>query len=241
MGDALEKEIFVYGLRRGGIHAITNFVLWHFIEDLPNNYVKSTVKRRHPFRDGNVHINDAAKYARPYKLPKYGSKQVISYEDRKKSAYGDIGQVIRDTKRPCKTKLAIVVLRDPYNWIASHKKRWNKGERKVPINLWIRYAKTYFIDGVNDDRILPLNFNRWFEDKNYRRSISDFIQEKHTDQGTKIVSSVGSSFNSRKYNKSAGKMQILDRWKSLGKHKKLFDSYPQLRVLSKKIFNFSPF
>lgn len=65
---------------------------------------------------------------------------------------------------------------------------------------------------------------------------------KFTDKSYKIVSKQGggSSFDGRKYNRHADKMDVLQRWKEYWKDKKFRDLFtPEVIALANKIFDAS--
>lgn len=259
------KEIFLYGPARSGNHAIINYILGHIIRGVPG-YEKKW-KKRYTFRKENIHFKipkrKLGKYSveLPFPKPKYGNLQIISHE-HEKSIFIDMKELVYDTGRKNVKKKAIVILRDPYNTFASNimrlKLRYKgnkdpvrmKGitlekyidtEMRIYIEAWLLYAKTFFINPC-PDFIFPLKYNEWFVSKVYRETISNFIKEEHTDFGLNRVSSIGSSFDQYNYNRKAQKMPVLKRWKLIRhKYRYFFDEYPDLRILSKNIFNFAPF
>lgn len=143
--------------------------------------------------------------------------------------------------------IPIVINRDPFNWVASCLAR--KGadvERNIEtrINLWkklVRESLDKSILSANDP--IFLNYNKWFDSKPYRRDLAERLSLDFTDSGIDEVSikGDGSSFDGRAYDKNAGKMKVLERWRKFEtdpRFRKLLDD--DLVSLSKKYFEFTP-
>lgn len=190
----------------------------------------------------------------PFPKPKYGDVQIISYEngscvEQSNYAYRPHTDICTDpslmttnTGRINAKQYALVILRDPYNWYAS----WKKGILDVDkeelteerarnrIELWIRYAKTFFT--TFPDGWFPVIYNRFCSDKNYRMMISEYIEEPFTDAGVNRISSMGSSFDRFKYDGKALKMQTDTRWEYLDDYDwLLLRSYEELDELAHTI------
>ena len=113
----------------------------------------------------------------------------------------------------------IIVLRDPYNWLASTIKSILNSKKKKPyekdlrnlIARWKWHAE-YFLR--KDRGCFFVLFNRFVErDPSYRMTISDYIEEDFTDIGTNYISSMGSSFDKKRFQKCALDMKLNERWK----------------------------
>lgn len=187
----------------------------------------------------------------PPPYPELQNLQIISYEtnpgieNQKYSntinIFEDPDKVIPDTKREVSEKYGIVILRDPFNWLASLGK--DKKRRKNIdnfIDIWIKTAETFFINKPND-YYFPLNYNKFVKDINYRKLVSSFINENFSDKGMNRVSSKGSSFDKYKYDGKAKKMPVDKRWKNMPEEimQKIIKN-KKLIKLSEDIFNFNP-
>jgi len=195
----------------------------------------------------------------PFPTPKHGSTQIISYEngsckEQERYTYRSQTDICRDptklkgdTGRRKTKKYALVILRDPFNWFASWKtgivkvdqQELEEGRARRRIELWIQYAKTFFLDPTED--WFAVSYNQFCKDQEYRQLISKYIEEPFSDKGINRVSSMGSSFDRFKFQNNAKKMQTLSRWKTLDNSDwKLLNNYSELAALSSKIFKFDP-
>ncbi len=134
---------------------------------------------------------------------------LYSYEDRNPELFCD-EIVTQQTK--------IVVIRDPYNWLASRlkgfggiypQKAWHI--EADPISMWKKHA---MIAIDKTEGYLPVLYNKWFVSKEYRISISQKLGLDHTDKGLEFVppNGGGSSFDGRKFHTKAQGMDVLSRW-----------------------------
>ncbi len=253
------KEIYLYGVRRSGNHAIINYIAGHVVKDR-SEYDK--VWSRFCFIRDRINYKISSKSSEkirkdlPFPYPRFGDTQIISHENEqiKHIFSGKKKHILYSTGREKTVKMAIVLLRDPYNTMASLLYRL-KVQKNIGISileyihnefdLWIKCAELFFVD--NDKKwLFPLNYNKWFVDREYRIEISNFINQDHTDFGKDRVTSLGSSFDVLNYRNKAYKMKVLNRWECLEKPKNkkyrdIFDQKPELRELSKKIFDVCPF
>jgi hypothetical protein len=85
------------------------------------------------------------------------------------------------------------------------------------IQIWKKMLKQSLgiVDFLKFKNVLSINYNKWFSDKEYRKSIATSIGFKFTDCGIMDVVTFGggSSFDGLKYNSKAQKMNVLTRWK----------------------------
>lgn len=124
----------------------------------------------------------------------------------------------------------ILILRDPYNFIASCLQRLvnppDPGARDVGeqlperMKIWKEHASQI----VNGDRVEQdfyfINYNEWFSSVNYRQEICNDLGLTFTDRGVNKVMNFGegSSFDRRAYDGSAQKMSVLERYKKWQNH-----------------------
>jgi hypothetical protein len=265
------KEIFIWGVARGGNHALIDFILGHLYGYVPDkNYDFQQFWRNHIvlnnyFNDRRYHLDiplfDLPPFDKriPPPNPKYGNTQIISYEnagdiEQTNYLYRDLVNILEDysklkvnTGRKDTNKYALVILRDPFNWYASYKKgavdidkiNFTREKALQLIDLWISYAERFFITKGD---WFPVRYNLFCQSIEYRKQISQYIDEKFTDEGKKRVSSMGSSFDRHRFDGQANNMKTEERWKYLTQNDiKILDERSKLFELSKKIFNFMPF
>jgi len=150
----------------------------------------------------------------------------------------------------------IIILRDPFNFIASCLQRKknptgpNGNGTDVAINIvsrlktWVEHAKEIAKEQkLLDKEFYFINYNEWFSSEDYRKKICEDLGLKFTDRGLNSVVNYGhgSSFDREKFNGSAQSMNVLSRWENF----KDDDFYKSLLTneiieLSEKIFNFNP-
>jgi len=152
-------------------------------------------------------------------------------------------------------KIDVLVLRDPFNYFSSRLKLeeiglynaniriklTNKESRKMLMDLWIRYAKEYLgeTNFLKNKKVI-INFNKWAQDKSYRKGLAKKLGLKFDDVMMNKVTKAGpgSSFDRLQYANDAGKMKVLDRWKVFVDnpfYREIFRNKEIIR-LSRKIF-----
>jgi hypothetical protein len=140
---------------------------------------------------------------------------------------------------------SIIILRDPFNWIASRIK--SSFAVSTPI---LQAWKSQVSDALGRTRYLPstsctINYNRWLVDKSYRRDISLRLGLGPSDRGLRDVGSFGegSSFDGRSYDGRADEMNVGDRWRDYrddASFRAIFAADPELEQLSEEFFDFNP-
>lgn len=124
-------------------------------------------------------------------------------------------------------KYDIIILRDPYNNLSSalrsaeiyrkeHKgvfKRFEKWKK-----IWLSHAKEFIGEtnylGGNDIIKICINYNEWFASGDYRVKIQKQLGLEADRKPFLYVPGwgCGSSFDARKFNGKANKMDVLNRW-----------------------------
>lgn len=121
---------------------------------------------------------------------------------------------------------SLMVIRNPYNLIASRHKEWSGNTKGYPyatddpeylrddIQLWKDFVLTaYNLEGP-DARVVV--FEKWFTSENYRRDISAWLGLEFTDAGLNKVNNIyDSSFDGTRYDGKAQEMPVLTRYKSI--------------------------
>lgn len=120
----------------------------------------------------------------------------------------------------------VLVLRDPFNLFAS---RWRAsrttglGLRSLgqTVVLWKSYAREYLGMTNSLPRRISINYNQWFIDKEYRKTISEAVGLPFSDAGLQVVPDAGrgSSFDRFSYDGKAQEMAVLDRWRRYAKYR----------------------
>lgn len=187
------RNIFTFSLKRSGQHAIINWICkqesckYLHINDcgIVNN---TTVHSGYCNDNGNIRILNAIHNIQDYDLV------VRSFEDKYIEKIPDIeGE-------------SIIILRDPFNLLASRFKKSNKTNLFFPNDIWSQHAQC-------EDHLI-IYFNKWFFCREYRKEIARKLGIKFTDNGLEDISWYGfSSFNGYDFDKKAQEMDMLDRWK----------------------------
>lgn len=206
---SFETRILFWGIQRSGNHGIINWVLEQFDdskifindqkfgEKVDHEKVKlawEKVKSRDSqrlllvsFENYDISLLNQEKYLQ-------GCKNLDE------SLFGESLDTIN-----------IIILRDPFNmWVSN---RPPKNEPQDP-GLWKTYARE-FLDETNFlPRKICINFDKWFLDADYRKSISDLLGVTFSDKGLNKVSSHGggSNFDKTNFDGKAQKMRVLNRW-----------------------------
>lgn len=219
-----KSAYYIIGLRRGGIHAILNWVSYNLggwtvvVDDIKPDY-------GYPY--GHYSMRDGVSV--PNGLCDSYDHFVCDTQDRCDPAH--ILEYLESPQRegffdgtPPGQSFVAYVLRDPFNWIASRLKLFTKEgaeyhNRKEPgcIERWKRMADMYLggrvrtANGVVEAVVL---YDRWFSDTDYRREMADVLGLPQYHKGVNKVGQGGggSSFDGVSYDGRAAKMDVLNRW-----------------------------
>jgi len=144
-------------LQRSGGHGIVDFII--------QNY-------------DNIHFfNDCTPTSLKGKGPCKGIKKgqrvhaIVSFENIPPSAINN-PPILRNFDYDLLLK--IVLLRDPFNWWASSQADPQCRKKRKPL-LWKQFAKEY----LNPGDWIPINFNRWFTEEQYRKEVAERLHLKN--------------------------------------------------------------
>ena len=136
--------------------------------------------------------------------------------------------------------------------VASQIRSWGSHPPKSWVQTTIKNMRVSFkqfaTEAIGLSHYLPdgslfVNYNKWFADKKYRAKIATSLGLSHGDKAINFVSNhgAGSSFNRRKYNGKAQKMDVLNRWETYAGNEfymRIFDD--EMNKLSEKLFGPMP-
>ena len=127
-----------------------------------------------------------------------------------------------------------IIARDFYNNSASRfstRFRYTSETKKI----WINHVNNAF---TNSD-IIGINFNKWFQEEKYRYYLTKEFNIPFTDSGLNDVHGYGSStFDNKKYNGKAQKMDVLNRWKNFKSNPEYWNHINYtLKFICKQYFN----
>ena len=137
----------------------------------------------------------------------------------------------------------ILILRDPYNLIASRIKfmRTNRVVRatKSTVNMWKQYAKEYLGEtNILGKNKIVVNYNKFVTDKDYQKEIIDKLGLNHDNLSLEHIMGFGKGSSFTQQKPVTDKTEYHERWKQFVDDK-LFISLtndPELKRLSNKIF-----
>ena len=242
-----KREIRVIGIVRSGHHAVINWIMKQLKGKVV--FLNKCKSKKNPFKSCNRYVSLPADInIEEERKGKFSKKDclVYSYEgysldeiQNKFSLDNHDKWVGRSLK-----KNDILVLRDPFNMFASWLKREPHIEKFLgqKIILWKTYAKEYLGRGDNLLNAINVNYNIWVSDKQYRVNLSKKLGLEFSDEGIKILSKWGSSFDGRRFKGRAHEMKVLERWKHMADnsiYRKIF-SDKELLELSDEIFGKIP-
>lgn len=253
-----QREFLVAALQRSGHHAVINWILAQC--DSPKcllNHVKPGANPLSTFRkDSTFEGVTPEQLAGPH-IPL--ECLIFNYEDHAlpsifQPAFTDHREHWLGTPR---YRRDLLILRDPYNFFASRLK-WSYGNkypggthslvkpiaRDKLVALWKSYARQ-FIAGLDDTTaMIPISYNRWFMDEDYRRQLAGTLQLSFTDAGLQEVARwgpnlwPGNSFDGLNYDGNAQKMEVMDRWRQFLDDELYLSLFrdPEVHELSRAIF-----
>ena len=259
-----DTTIWVYHLKRGGGHAIVNWIARNLDRQVfhLNNAFSKPLKAR--WRGAKIfrRITDPERYGGPgrrlYNVelpPGAGWREVAAMakdvlltnvENFRLDTVPNqrlLGEGARDLIGPSRERITVLVLRDPFNTFASvwhGKRRMRNRLHRFYRSQWKVYAREF----LGETAFLPedtikVNFNEWFADRDYRRATADALGLDHVDRGRDEVSSDGggSSFTGQEYQNRGRDMAVLERWRHFIDDPEYLAAFDKETVeLSRRIF-----
>jgi len=205
-------DIYVFGIQRSGHHAIIRWILGQFPHlNIDTDLIKSNIFIN-DWLKGGVTNCPQTKTNLVCDIPHNDQIRLVSYENNKEVLINENRDLLLKDGNYC-----FVVLRDPLNWYASMKKLWKIPISDYKIELGIRYFEEFVIKKI-DNRVIPIIYDKWFINRQYRDSIAKKLVKTPNDRGFGKMFSynmIGSSFDNWKYKNDATKMNVLERYKYL--------------------------
>lgn len=211
-----EKEINIFGIRRSGMHAIVSWLFGHFKLNEISYINNSNLSLRKSLRPTDLYVTENTKYfitTIEHELPSKIIDCVSNIDSLFNVARDEAAEEFKCDKFS-KYQYNIILLRDYRNNLASGLKNWGARYLKQGdfAKLWLEYAKEIVSsEGINNK--VPVIFDRWFVDKEYRAEISNKLNIEFKDDGINDVCRYGSSFDSTTFDGKAQEMDVLGRWK----------------------------
>ncbi len=259
----MKKTLFVSGKKRSGNHAIISWLIGQF--DKPVLFLNAVnPKGQDPLENfmpielppnSYCHIERInGKKIRNYSKEEIAQKNhdylLCSTENRSFEQFLKLEQFITSKFGKSEKIINIIILRDPVNALASYI-RWKKlfkidfnEARQISqryLKQWLNHAKTIIYK--NDEmQIVPIIYNKWILDQDYRDEICDSLGLINRDKNIDYISDAGqgSSFEQRNIDISR-KQDFLKRFERLdASEKKLLvstlNSEDSIRNISQTIF-----
>ncbi|MDJ0746265.1 MAG: hypothetical protein QNJ32_23270 [Xenococcaceae cyanobacterium MO_167.B27] len=228
-----QNEVRIIGLKRSGNHAVSNWMMKQMQGEV--FYINDVGANENPYREKYeawVRSN-CAKNRERLKQESQGNfiekdYLIYSYEDYELNRITNKNFANKHDLYFGKTatRYDVILLRDPFNLIASRFKKGNfvnqhylgtKNPQLSVVDLWLSYAKEWLGETqyLEYNRVF-INYNKWFSDREYRQSLSSQLNLEFSDQGINQVKSQGggSSFDARNFHNNATQMDVLNRWKN---------------------------
>jgi hypothetical protein len=205
-----DRALFVFGLRRGGNHAVASWLKGHFPEAEVLHLNSAEICLFNV--DGTTLTADHHKYS-AVSVDATKRVLIVGYENLDPLFFP-----FAHNRLIAYRSDAVVVLRDYVNMAASIARQ----AREAPafayryrirdlIDLWPRYAGYFRSRSFGHTYI---SFNEWFASASTRAAISRELGLEPSDQGLRSVSAFGegSSFDGTGYDGRAQDMDVLGRW-----------------------------
>ena len=248
-----ESEIRLFGMKRSGNHPIVVWITAQYSK--PVHFLNNILHFTDPFvthYDWRQLHNCVYIKGKPLGVRRTEKKQClfISYEDLNLSLLND-QPILKDKENllgKSGKEYNLLLIRDPFNMMASrfekHKIYPEMEATTKSLEIWKVYAKEYLSWTNYLKNKITINFNEWFSDVDYRKTISKQLGLPFSDKGLNIVpeSGEGSSFEGKAYDGKAQQMKMNERWKYLIKDKDYLALFkdPEIIMFSKFIFNDIP-
>ena len=256
--------IWVYHLKRGGGHAVVNWIARNMDRQVfhLNNAFSKPFKVR--WRGERIfrRITDPERYGGPgqrlYNLelqPGTGYREVAEMPKEVLLTNVENFPIERVPREPMLGNAAetvlggsrrqtnVLVLRDAFNTFASvihGKRRMRRRLYRFYASQWKAYAREFIGEtSYLPDDTVKISFNEWFSDADYRRTKAAELGLEHSDRGIDEVSSDGggSSFTGRDFQDRGRLMKVLERWQHFADDQQYLEAFDEETIdLSNRIF-----
>jgi hypothetical protein len=213
LAQHFERAFFVFGVRRGGNHAIAEWLKGHFDE---RDVLHLNCAEAGLFQTRGQQLGVDHAYHSSVPLADHQSVLLVGYENLSflDFPWEHNGRVARRSD-------LIVVLRDYVNMAASIA----RSARERPAFAYTFWLRDFPLDWAEYARHLRastggfcyIKFNDWFSDPEYRKSLSARLGLQFSDRGLNAVSAYGggSSFTGAEMNGAGQAMNVLNRWEEM--------------------------
>lgn len=209
-------EIRVFGLRRSGNHAILNWIAGLF--EGPAWFLNNCEPSVDPLLQRKETSGLPCQASKPSLSGENPEVVIHSYEEQKLE---EIRSQQRQSERwnNC-DRFDVIILRDPFNTLASrieavrHQGWPGPLETGVEFNLlWRQYAHEFAGHTSYFPNCLPISFNRWLSDREYRRGVAAIFNRPLNDDTMGHVSEYGKGSSFDGLSLQGPQLKVLDRWR----------------------------
>lgn len=222
------SQYITISLQRSGQHAVISWLCYQLGNTLHYNHCwferRGKLNWVTPINNRIIHYHDGDIYDSGVQDAKEMSKYLLSIRSFENVLYSfeDLDIKHKLLRKYVHTQLptVILILRDPYNWLASSLKH-KKSSRKQLIakrDYFIRYMEqTLGEHDYLDYPVTAINYNKWLSDFNYRKRICDSLnipyrgEPSHEKQAIQDFGG-GSSFDGLAIDKEKLLSNVLRRW-----------------------------
>ena len=213
----MKKVYIILGMKRSGHHAIVNWIAHNHSNGFLHYNNCSSGWQRGDFTP-NYRVGDTD-MGIPLGQTKDIKHRICNVEDLDLLKFRQYKMVDFESLKKFDEVYFALVLRDPYNWLASSIKVGGGIAPRTDsrINLWKMQAEEYLGNTCHINAPLTfVNFPKWFSSKEYRERLSYQFGMKTSHKAVDLVSNQGngSSFDKLKFQNNASGMKILQRWHS---------------------------
>lgn len=221
------REIRVIGMSRSGNHALINWIRAQ--ADGRVCFLNCTEGKTNPFEsarplgeapDSGYEANYDGFDLAAERAGEFSRKDwlVFSHEDSFLGhACSDIFERHHDEwVGSSEQRYDVLLLRDPYNLMASRRRvGFAENSEKLSLRIWRQHARQFLGETKRlQGKPVPVSYNRWCVDADYRRQIAGQLDLDFSDAGKKKVASCagGSSFDGLAYDGEADRMPVFERF-----------------------------
>jgi len=239
-----DLNVVFFGLRRGGQHAVINWVAAHFEEPVWFFNDICDFNNPEPIIDDTGATKPSYYVPTPMKIPNVWQipKGIVfqSYEDKPidNLDFQANARVVGESKKT----ICVIILRDLFNTVAS--RMAHPSFLMFKVEPWLKERwEQYAMEAIGETSYLPnmvvINYNFWFRSEIYRRRLERLMGLGVTDEGMNTVSGVGSSFSWLKHDGKAQNMKVekrWERWQGERRYMGFFRESPRIWELHDTIF-----
>jgi len=243
------NEYRIIGMRRSGQHAIANWIIrqtrgsaWYINDINPNQSIDDL---NNPRSQPGQWYTDG--FEQETRTSTFSDNLVYNHEDWKVSDIQTVNTICQHDQYigTSNIRYDVLVLRDPCNLFASRyyfrsgmpqdAQRWQWND----VDLWKSHAREFLGKTSHlENRKVVISFNQWVEDPAYRAALAGMLGLEFTDRGVNDVWHIGSTFDVKRFDGQANRMDTSGRWKHAARLPEFLDIFRDNEVieLSQEIF-----